>query len=87
VAAFDRRDVHVTAFGSQPVDVGGEARALVVGQRRRGPLAELHLTEQQLSEVEAVGLRAPEPEVDERQVRAVRGDEQVAVQASPCAVP
>jgi hypothetical protein len=47
----------------------------------------LHLTEQQLSEVEAVGLRAPEPEVDERQVRAVRGDEQVAVQASPCAVP
>jgi hypothetical protein len=45
VAAFDRRDVHVTAFGSQPVDVGGETRALVVGQRRRGPLAELRLTE------------------------------------------
>ena len=78
VAALDHRDVDVAALGPQPVDVGGEARALVVGQRRRGSLAELHLAEQQLAEVEAVGLRAPEPEVDEHQLRAVRSDEQVA---------
>jgi len=78
VRATHDAEVDVEALVAQAVHVGRQAPGLKGRQAVGRPFAELHFADQQLAEVEADRRQPEEAEVDEREVRAAGGDQQVA---------